>query len=600
MSITKVIRQLIDTNTYIELTAATGNADVVLISNVVYANDSFANTSNTDLPLDGGYLKLYGSGFQSGVNVFVGNANTVANLVSNTELWIAVPPLSADVYDLFLYNPDGSNAIVINGVNVLGSDYTHGWFSGGALSGPTGTIHKNFGRFPSSPVPANNPVINLSNGNNNFLPNIFAHGTLSTQIERLTFANDTNANDARANLNGARWHHSGARNYYNGYFAGADAPFGTTIPGTAPINPVPTIAARTGTSNVSKFTFADDSAAVQSRFNLTTARYGQGSAENTIHSWFTLGGGASSPTVANPSLTSTERMTFANDTASTTGRGNASLARHFVASSRNSSYGWFAGGTKVSPNNSGPNTELYSRIDRIDFSNDSNVALVRGDQLISAHSSVGVSTETFGWFHGGQRNFLFDVDDIPGTTSGSFSPAPGPIGPATVSLTIPSSRNIGNEYSAISRLDFTNDVVNTLQRAPMPKTMDSASLENSTYGWFSSGMNAPSNMQNQLSSSIGTSPGPGSNPLPIAYNFSAGFPGTTSITSPSLLPGNPIQDLTPSTPGTSYRWTLTFNYNPTYVSTINRLTFASDTTAVSTRTAAIQANRGGAGVSGRL
>lgn len=594
MSITKVIRQLIDTNTYIELTAATGNADVVLISNVVYANQSFANTSNTDLPLDGGYLKLYGTGFQAGVNVYVGNANTVANLVSNTELWVAVPPLSADVYDLFLYNPDGSNAIVINGVNVLGSDYTHGWFSGGALSGPTGTVHNNFFK-PSVPIPSNYPVTQSGSPNNTLLPNIFAHGTISTQIERITFANDTNLTDPRANLNGARWHHTGSKTFYNGYWAGSDLPFGTAIPGAAPLNLIPTITARTGTTNVSKFTFADDSAAVQNRFNLTTARYGNGAGQNTIHTWFTLGAGASTPTVSNPSLTSTERMTFANDSASTDARGNASLGRHFVAPVVNSSYAWFGGGTKLSPNNSGPNTVNYSRTDRIDFSNDSNVALVRGDQIISAHSMVGVSTETFGWFHGGQRNYLYDVDDITVSTAGSWpTGATAPIGIGTVNIVIPSARNIGNEYSNISRLDFTNDVVNTISRAPMPKTVDSASFENSTYGWFSSGMNAPAIMSNQMTSSIITNPteSPFSYTAPLSGS-SSGFPGNFTFSTTSLNPGA-------ATNGVSYRWTVTLNYNPTYVSTINRLTFSSDTTAVSTRTTAIQANRGGAGVSGRL
>lgn len=586
MSITKVIRQLIDTNTYIELTAATGNADVVLISNVVYANDSFANTSNTDLPLDGGYLKLYGTGFQAGVNVYVGNANTVANLVSNTELWVAVPPLSADVYDLFLYNPDGSNAIVINGVNVLGSDYTHGWFSGGALSGPTGTVA----------VPVVGTFLSVSGTPAPGLPNIFAHGSISTQIERVTFANDTNTTDARANLNGARWHHAGSKTFYNGYWAGSDLPFGSAIPATAPLNPVPTITARTGATNVSKFTFADDSAAVQNRFNLTTARYGNGAGQNTIHSWFTLGGGTSTPTVANPSLTSTERMTFANDSASTDARGNASLGRHFVASVVNSSYAWFGGGTKLSPNNSGPNTANYSRTDRIDFSNDSNVALVRGDQIVSAHSMAGVSTETFGWFHGGQRNYLYDVDSYPSGSSGVA-------GSGSVTLTIPNARNIGNEYSNISRLDFTNDVVNTLARAPMPKTVESASCENSTYGWFSSGMNAPSVMSGQFAPGSAlvdatASPNPWASltPTTVPTSFSGGFPNPSVFQWPVSFIPSPLS----SSPSGQVRFTLTFNYNGTYVSTINRLTFASDTTAVSTRTAAIQANRGGAGVSGRL
>jgi hypothetical protein len=59
MTITKVIKDLIETNTYNEIVSNIGNTQPVTINSIVFANTTFVNTSNTSMLTTGGYFKLY-------------------------------------------------------------------------------------------------------------------------------------------------------------------------------------------------------------------------------------------------------------------------------------------------------------------------------------------------------------------------------------------------------------------------------------------------------------------------------------------------------------------------------------------------------------
>ena len=61
-NITKVIKDLIEVNTYAEITANVGNTEPVTVDSIVYADQTWANTSNTSVTSAGGYIKLYGKG----------------------------------------------------------------------------------------------------------------------------------------------------------------------------------------------------------------------------------------------------------------------------------------------------------------------------------------------------------------------------------------------------------------------------------------------------------------------------------------------------------------------------------------------------------
>ena len=72
---------------------------------------------------------------------------------------------------------------------------------------------------------------------------------------------------------------------------------------------------------------------------------------------------------ATPSIVATvDRIDFSNDSSTALVRGPLSLARVDLAATGNSNYGWFGGGTP------GP----VATVERIDFSNDSPTASIRG------------------------------------------------------------------------------------------------------------------------------------------------------------------------------------------------------------------------------
>ena len=81
------------------------------------------------------------------------------------------------------------------------------------------------------------------------------------------------------------------------------------------------------------------------------------------HGWF---GGGNTPTV----ISRVDRIDFSNDTGTANIRGPLSLARSSLAATGNSNYGWFGGGAIPTP-------AVVSRVDRIDFSNDSSTASIR-------------------------------------------------------------------------------------------------------------------------------------------------------------------------------------------------------------------------------
>jgi len=83
------------------------------------------------------------------------------------------------------------------------------------------------------------------------------------------------------------------------------------------------------------------------------------------YGWF--GGGNITP----GAVATVDRIDFSNDSATASVRGPLSLTRYQLAATGNSNYGWFGGGYNPTP-------AFYSRVDRIDFSNDSSTASIRG------------------------------------------------------------------------------------------------------------------------------------------------------------------------------------------------------------------------------
>jgi len=91
------------------------------------------------------------------------------------------------------------------------------------------------------------------------------------------------------------------------------------------------------------------------------------------YGWFGGGRGGSN-------LSTVDRIDYSNDTATASLRGPLSAARYLLAATGTSTYGWFGGG-------SGP----FSTVDRIDYSNDTATASLRGP--LSAARAASAATQ---------------------------------------------------------------------------------------------------------------------------------------------------------------------------------------------------------------
>ena len=146
---------------------------------------------------------------------------------------------------------------------------------------------------------------------------------------------------------------------------------------------------------------------------------------------------------ATPGLVSTvERVDFSNDTANASIRGPLTAARRQITNVGNASYGYNVGG----------NTPGSSITDRLDFSNDLTATMQTLTALAAArYAGAGFSNASFGWING------------------------------------------GSGYSQLDRLDFANDNYNLVTRANMPATRQRhASTNTPNYGWVAGGKATPS------------------------------------------------------------------------------------------------------------
>ena len=87
------------------------------ITNVQVTDNSFNILDDTAVGLSGGYLRITGTGFQSGCVAIVGNTPAAAtSFISSSFLNVQVGAAPAGTYILYVVNPDGGVAIRVNAV----------------------------------------------------------------------------------------------------------------------------------------------------------------------------------------------------------------------------------------------------------------------------------------------------------------------------------------------------------------------------------------------------------------------------------------------------------------------------------------------------
>jgi hypothetical protein len=264
-------------------------------------------------------------------------------------------------------------------------------------------------------------------------------------------------------------------------------------------NPTPAVV-----STVDRIDFSNDTGTANIRGPLSVAKRDSTATGNSNYGWF---GGGYIPT---PAVVSTvDRIDFANDSVAVSVRGPLSIERGFLAATGNSNYGWFAGGMNpsVTP------TIFHSRVDRIDFSNDSSTTSPRGPLSIRKGLFTATGNSNYGWFGGGYTGpgapgFLTTVDRIDFSNDSPSTTTRGPLnssptyGQGKQGLAATGNFNYGwfaggsdaatPILNVVDRIDFSNDTTTAASRGLLLVAKNRmGATGNSNYGWFGGGQPGP-------------------------------------------------------------------------------------------------------------
>ena len=331
-------------------------------------------------------------------------------------------------------------------LEVMSLDDTHGWFGGGA-----------------NPTPA-----------------------VVATVDRIDFSNDTGTANIRGPLSLARYGLAATGNSNYGWFGGGYAPATTR-------------------STVDRIDFSNDSASVSVRGPLGVTKTKAATTGNSNYGWF--GGGG-----AITALATVDRIDFSNDSGTASPRGPLVLEIYSLAATGNSNYGWFGGGLVQVP------TVKLSRVERIDFSNDFSASSIRGPLSASKYVLAATGNSNYGWFGGGRSvpsaTYLSTVDRIDFSNDSAAASVRGPLSSERQRLSATGNSNygwFGGGYgsslpylSRVDRIDFSNDSTSVSVRGPLSsargyKAATSGQARSSSirlqkagnYGWFGGGENSP-------------------------------------------------------------------------------------------------------------
>jgi hypothetical protein len=384
--------------------------------------------------------------------------------------WFAVSPGGISTVDRIDFSNDASIASVRGPLSL----------SRGAL---TATGNSNYGWFGGGDTPSGTGPIEY------------------TVVQRIDFSNDLSTASIRGPLTSpGRSNLAATGNSNYGWFGGGL--FSTPAP-------PPTGASTTRVTSVDRIDFSNDSVTASPRGSLTSPARSNLAATSGVlnirrqkagnYGWF---GGGFAPSPIGGSYSTVDRIDFSNDS-TTVVRGSVvapSVGKYNMSATGNSDYGWFGGGYTILP------TVRVSSVNRIDFSNDGVTASVRGPLLTVIEMSAATGNSNYGWFGGGNSpatpSNISRVDRINFSNDLATVSSRGPLFTARLRSAATGNSNYGwfaggyinpntagNRFSAVDRIDFSNDSVQasprgvlTLQRYAL------AATGNSNYGWFAGGV----------------------------------------------------------------------------------------------------------------
>jgi hypothetical protein len=254
-------------------------------------------------------------------------------------------------------------------------------------------------------------------------------------------------------------------------------------------------------TRIERIDYSNDTAIASVRGPLILTR--QAATSNSSYGWF----GASPSPVLDPN-SEVERIDYSNDTATTSVRGPLSQSRSGLAATGNSDYGWFGGGFKQNTTSTPVTFTYYARVDRIDYSNDTVTASVRGSLTRALVGPAATGNSSFGYFGGGSDGnvpfpYVF-YSLVSRITYSNDTVTASPRGPLTLARSnagatgnssygwfgggTTSTPSLTSFYSRVDRIDYSNDTTTASARGPLTSNKSGAGANgNSSYGWFGGG-----------------------------------------------------------------------------------------------------------------
>ena len=463
-------------------------------------------------------------------------ANSNYGWFGGGQLFPSTPSTQLSIVDRIDFSNDSSTASVRGPLSLARyglaatGNFNYGWFGGGLAPAPS--VYSTVDRIDfSNDSPTASPRSPLSlaryylgaTGNSNygwFGGGINSSGSGVSTVDRIDFSNDTGTASPRGPLSSTKWNIGATGNSNYGWFATSGSvdridfsndsstasPRGSLPAGTSELGATsgqakgPAIKLQkggnfgwfgggnntpAGTTTVDRVDFSSDSSTASVRGPLSSLRNRLVATGNSNYGWF---GGGFAPGVP-ASVSTVDRIDFSNDSPTASVRGSLSLVRYVLAATGNSNYGWFGGGLVPGP-------ITYSTVDRIDFSNDSAVASVRGSLSVGRNGLSATGNSNYGWFGGGSPGPLSTVDRINFSNDSTTASSRGPLSLARNGMGATGNSNYGwfgggatpTFVSTVDRIDFSNDSATASVRGPLTAIRGYfAATGNSNYGWFGGG-----------------------------------------------------------------------------------------------------------------
>lgn len=311
-------------------------------------------------------------GFTSNSNVYLGRTQLVNNGVQGNVLTAtANTTISNGVYNINLYDPaTGGSAVLPNGVTY--SSY-NAWISGYT----TTLLRINLTNLTETVSTRTTNAINARDGAGAVATSdygwVAAGGTYPnyySSVNRLTFSSDTSGYSTRSNLPYSINNPFSVTDQTTyGWFGGGYTSSFAKI------------------SSVSRLIYSNDTTDLTQRTTMAQGVHNGAGTFTTNYGWFFAGYADSG------AISTIQRIDFSQDTTAPSIRGTVYSGLENFAALGTNDYGWTLGGYAPS------STSIVSRLT---YSNDTATTSIRGPLISTSHSaSMGVNTNTDGFVAGG-------------------------------------------------------------------------------------------------------------------------------------------------------------------------------------------------------